>query len=152
MTSVQLSRLRSSYSKMAAKGNFVDFYKVLQCDRNTSFEDLKKNYQKLILSLHPDKIGNEDKGVFHLVQKAWSVLKDPESRKLYDAELMCQDHSDFLLYDTISLSDMEYSSNGNFYTYCCRCGGTYLLDSSEAIGNKVIIGCDECSFSVQVNL
>lgn len=138
---------------MAAKDNFVDFYKTLQCDKNTSFEDLKKNYQKLILSLHPDKIGNEDKGgVFHLVQKAWSVLKDPESRKLYDAELICQEHSELLLYDTINLSDMELDSTESFYTYGCRCGGMYLLDSSEVNSTKVIIGCDECSFSIQVNL
>lgn len=138
---------------MAANENFVDFYKVLQCNRNTSFEDLKKNYQKLILLLHPDKIGNEDKdGLFHLVQKAWSVLKDPESRKLYDAELICQEHSDLLLYDTINLSDMELDSNEGCYTYSCRCGGKYLLETSKENGTKVIIGCDECSFSVQVNL
>lgn len=138
---------------MAVKENFIDFYKVLHSDRNTSLEDLKKKYLKLILLLHPDKIGNENEdGEFHLVQKAWSVLKDPESRKLYDAELICQEHSDLLLYDTINLSDMTLDSSESFYTYCCRCGGTYLLNSSEANGTKVIIGCDECSFSVQVNL
>lgn len=135
---------------MAAKENFVDFYKVLQCDRNASFEDLKKNYQKLILLLHPDKIGNGDEGVFHLVQKAWSVLKYPESRKLYDAQLISQEHSDILLYDTINLSDMELDPSESFYTYYCRCGGMYLLDSSEVYDTKVILGCDECSFSVQV--
>lgn len=137
---------------MAAKENFVDFYKVLYCDRNASYEDLKRSYQKLILLLHPDKIGNGDEDVFHLVQKAWSVLKDPDSRKLYDAQLICQEHSDLLLYDTINLSDMELDSSERFYTYCCRCGGMYLLDSSEVKGTKVIIGCDECSFSIEVYL
>lgn len=135
---------------MEAQQSFVDYYKVLECDRTATSDELKKSYKRLILSSHPDKVETQNDENFLLIQKAWSVLKDPLSRKQYDAELTCHEHSDCLLYDTISLLEMEFDSNESAYTYPCRCGGTYVLDI-DSIPSNIIIGCDECSFSIQVN-
>lgn len=136
---------------MEEEKSFVDYYKVLECDRTVTSDELKKSYKRLVLSSHPDKVENDNDENFLRLQKAWSVLKDPVARKQYDAMLACHEHSECLLYDTISLSDMEIDSNNECYTYPCRCGGTYVLETSDSIPSTVIIGCDECSFSIQVN-
>ncbi|KOB74012.1 putative CSL-type zinc finger domain-containing protein [Operophtera brumata] len=126
-----------------------DYYTVLQCDKTASAEELKRSYQRLLLSSHPDKNDDDSDEKFLLIQKAWSVLREPESRKQYDATLTCQEHTEVLLYDTVSLSDMTLASE-DIYTYSCRCGGTYKLENSEAIQKNIYIGCDECSFSILV--
>ncbi|KAJ0180621.1 hypothetical protein K1T71_004025 [Dendrolimus kikuchii] len=133
------------------KDYFIDYYQVLQCDRTATTHELKKNYQRLLLSTHPDKMDiKNSKNMFLLVQKAWSVLKDSETRKQYDAMFSCHENSELLLYDTITLSDMSLNSAEGIYTYKCRCGGTYAL-SKDCVEAEIIIGCDECSFSIQVN-
>ncbi|CAK1545326.1 unnamed protein product [Leptosia nina] len=132
---------------------FVDYYKILDCERTSNYDELKKNYQRLALLFHPDKkdssAGDEK---FLLIQKAWSVLRDPESRKQYDALLVCHEHSNLLLYETIPLSDMTFDIADGAYTYPCRCSGIYLLETCDAIPPTVVVGCNECSFSIQVNI
>lgn len=132
------------------ENTFTNYYEILQCDKSSSTDELKKCYQRLVLSSHPDK-NNTSEDKFLLIQKAWSILRDPESRRQYDATLTCHEHSDHLLYDTIRLSDMTYDETERIYAFSCRCGGVYLLDASDSIPSQVIIGCDECSFSIQVN-
>ncbi|CAG9585302.1 unnamed protein product [Danaus chrysippus] len=133
--------------------NFIDYYEVLQSEKSASHEELKKSYQRLVLAFHPDKSGNAEDEKFHLIQKAWSVLRDPISRKQYDAELSCYENTDLLLYDTISLSDMDFNATEELYSYQCRCSGIYYLDASELSESsfEVIISCNECSFCVKVN-
>lgn len=136
----------------------MDYYKILECDRTATYDELKSSYRRLILSSHPDKdnkntdaiLQNHDDQAFLHIQKAWSVLKDPLTRKQYDAKLSCYEHSECFLYDTISLTDMEIDSEG-FYTYPCRCGGTYVYEISDEVFSSVLVGCNECSFSIQVN-
>ena len=136
---------------MEEEQSFVDYYKVLECDRTVTSDELKKSYKRLVLSSHPDKVKNENDETFLRLQKAWTILKDPLSRKQYDAKLSCHEHSECLLYDTISLSDMEIDSSDGSRTYPCRCGGTYVLEINDSVPSKLVIGCDECSFSIQVN-
>lgn len=132
---------------------FPDYYQILEAERTATTDEIKKNYQRLALLFHPDKQdGEKSDAKFLLVQKAWSVLRDPTSRKQYDAELTCHEHSELLIYEAISVKDMEYDADEGIYSYTCRCGGTYLLDAKESMLPKVIIGCDECSFSIDVTL
>ena len=137
---------------MAEKEAFCDYYQTLHCDRTASDEVLKKSYQQLALSYHPDKggCGNEEK--FHKIQKAWSILRDSQTRKQYDAMLACYESDDLLLFNTITLSDMKLDSTENVYCYECRCSGIYFLDACELYTPQVIINCNECSFSILVNI
>ena len=61
-----------------------DFYEVLGVDRSASDKEIKKAYRKMARKYHPD--GNQgDKNAekkFKEVNEAYSVLSDPEKKKL----------------------------------------------------------------------
>ncbi len=64
----------------------IDYYEVLEVDRNASFEEIKKAYRKLALKYHPDRNpGNKEaEEKFKLINEAYQVLSDEEKRALYD--------------------------------------------------------------------
>lgn len=54
----------------------VDYYKVLQVDRNAKDDDLKKAYRKLAMKWHPDKNPNNKKEAeakFKQISEAYDV-------------------------------------------------------------------------------
>lgn len=64
-------------------------YEVLGVDQKASLDVIKKAYQAMVLTVHPDKkIENTSNGPsFHDIQTAWQVLRENESRRLYDESL-----------------------------------------------------------------
>src|SRR5215213_5504109 len=65
---------------------FIDYYKVLEIDKNASDADVKKAYRKLARKYHPDLNPNDAnaKKKFQQINEANEVLSDPEKRKKYD--------------------------------------------------------------------
>src|SRR6187551_1779262 len=65
---------------------FIDYYKILEIDKNASEEDVKKAYRKLARKLHPDLNPNDKEAhkKFQQVNEANEVLSDPVKRKKYD--------------------------------------------------------------------
>jgi DnaJ-class molecular chaperone len=60
-------------------------YDRLKINSDASDNDIKKAYRKLSIKLHPDK--NPDKDTtneFQSITEAYTILKDPEKRKMYD--------------------------------------------------------------------
>jgi curved DNA-binding protein CbpA len=65
-----------------------DYYEVLNVSRGADGETIKKNYRKLALQFHPDKVPEEDKikteEKFKLINTAYSILMDRTQRRQYD--------------------------------------------------------------------
>lgn len=57
-------------------------YDSLGVDENSTSEEIKKAFKKKASKLHPDKGG--DKEEFQAVQKAYQVLRNPDTRARYD--------------------------------------------------------------------
>merc|ERR550537_2004793 len=62
-----------------------DYYKLLGLPRTATADDIKREYKKLALQLHPDKcrVPQTDEA-FKKVARAFQCLSDPSKRKMYD--------------------------------------------------------------------
>lgn len=65
----------------------MDYYQILNVDRNAPQEQIKKAYRKLSRKYHPDNAGEQAREQFDKVQEAYSVLGDEEKRVVYDERL-----------------------------------------------------------------
>jgi len=65
---------------------FIDYYKILEIDKNATEKEIKKAYRKLARKYHPDVNPNDPEAEkkFQQVNEANEVLSDPEKRKKYN--------------------------------------------------------------------
>jgi len=66
---------------------FIDYYDILDIDPKASQSEIKSAFKKQALKWHPDKnagINTTDR--MQKINEAYLILKDPEARKLFDAE------------------------------------------------------------------
>jgi curved DNA-binding protein CbpA len=85
-----------------------DWYRILALSSSADEEEVKKQYKKLVLLLHPDmnkSVGGET--AFKLVSEAWSVLSDKSRKMLYDQKV--RDHS--IMNGTNSLYTYDKKAN-----------------------------------------
>lgn len=61
----------------------MDLYEILDVDKDATEDEIRKNYKKKAMVIHPDRNNGEDRG-FTDLQKAYEVLSDPGRRKKYD--------------------------------------------------------------------
>jgi hypothetical protein len=74
--------------------NCKNYYQVLNVDQDASESQLKTQYRKLALQLHPDK--NNAPGAseaFKVLKNAFLTLTDPIKRKIYDQQSLKGQHS-----------------------------------------------------------
>jgi DnaJ-class molecular chaperone len=63
------------------------YYKILNLDKNFSEEDIKKSYKTLAMKWHPDRnVNNKEESEieFKKISEAYNILKDKETKRLYD--------------------------------------------------------------------
>lgn len=63
-----------------------DYYGILEVNRNSSQEEIKKSYRKLALKYHPDKNPGDStaEAKFKDIAEAYEVLSDPSKKHKYD--------------------------------------------------------------------
>ena len=60
----------------------IDLYAVLEIDRNSSIEEIKKSYRRKALEHHPDKGGSAE--IFKKISYSYQILSNPETKRKYD--------------------------------------------------------------------
>lgn len=69
----------------------MNFYEILEITPQSTKNEIKKAYHKLVILNHPDKNNNPDaKQKFQDIQSAYEILSDEEKRKKYDLMSMEQ--------------------------------------------------------------
>lgn len=62
-----------------------DYYKILEIERSSSPEAIKKAYRKLALKYHPDRNKESDTTEkFKTINEAYEALSDPKKKEIYD--------------------------------------------------------------------
>ena len=73
------------FRKSLQNSNFPDYYKILKISKDSTQEEIKKQFRVLVKEWHPDR--NPDpstKEKMAEINKAYEVLSDIERRKNYD--------------------------------------------------------------------
>lgn len=125
------------------------YYEILESSTESSTEELKSNYRRLILQHHPDK--NNDSPQGNEIIEAWNTLRDVTKRKLYDAEIFQnQIHQSYNVFGKFTVSELTEPQR-------CRCSGEYCLDDesrtellTSSTDEELLIECSECSLVIQV--
>eukprot|EP00055_Hartaetosiga_balthica_P015025 m.86381 g.86381 ORF g.86381 m.86381 type:complete len:153 (-) comp8757_c3_seq3:507-965(-) len=84
LSSNEVDRIqRSSLERINKSGRSL--YDVLCCNQEDDDLALKTSYRKLVRKLHPDRNRGEDTSMeFENVQCAYKILKNNETRRVYD--------------------------------------------------------------------
>ncbi|XP_025411118.1 alkylated DNA repair protein alkB homolog 8-like isoform X2 [Sipha flava] len=153
--SVTFRRVVQNYENIEIKKNL---YEILGCDKTTSFKILKENYRKLLVKLHPDKsISSSTTAACAELNEAWNVLKDPNSKKVYDEKIeQCDIDTVVTIFETLIVTELENNEDDDTMSYRCRCGGLFLVPKSmiHNVSNvePILFPCDDCSLFIEVIL
>jgi DnaJ-class molecular chaperone len=73
-----------------------DYYDVLGVSPQAGAAEIKRAYRQLARRYHPDISGDDRGAAFLEVARAYEVLRDPERRRSYDANLLPRGRADWL--------------------------------------------------------
>ena len=102
---------------MAAKR---DYYEVLGVTKESSTDEIKKQYRKLALKFHPDRNKSSDAAEhFKEISEAYAVLSDTEKKQVYDQ------HGHAGVDGRYSSDDIFQGARGDFSDLFGRGGGGF---------------------------
>jgi len=93
---------------------YINYYKILDVDKDASQDAIKKAYKKLARKYHPD-LNPDDKDAkrkFQEINEANEVLSDPEKRKKYDKYGENWKHADEFEAQQQRYGDQQYQYSG----------------------------------------
>uniref|UniRef100_A0A915PDJ8 J domain-containing protein n=1 Tax=Setaria digitata TaxID=48799 RepID=A0A915PDJ8_9BILA len=117
-------------------------YDVLGCSPKASYGELKEAYFRELRANHPDKGGSGEDLL--LVTKAWSILKDENTRRDYNIwlrEQILREHQGVIGHQIVIDSTVERIEE------FCSCGGEFILEKTDIdrIINSAYFECPNCS-------
>lgn len=131
-----------------------NFYEILELPVTASHDEIKKSYQNLVLKFHPDKTNTGSNEEFIRIDEAWKVLRNPDLRKKYDAELGQARFNDKpIVHETLKKSDFNFDDENEIFYHECRCGGAYVIPDEfqeKQTEENIYIACDECSLVIEL--
>lgn len=77
-----------------------DYYSILGIRPDSSMEEIKTMWRKKAFELHPDRNQNSDREIKD-INEAYSVLKEPDKRKIYDKKRALYIAKTFKLKDSL---------------------------------------------------
>ena len=73
------------FSKSLLNKNLLDYYAILQVEKNANQDEIKKQFRLLAKKWHPDKKQSSDaEEKMSQINMAYEVLSNPKRRKMYD--------------------------------------------------------------------
>ncbi|KAL3844455.1 hypothetical protein ACJIZ3_001858 [Penstemon smallii] len=122
-----------------------DYYKILDVERFSHINTIKKQYKKLALTLHPDKnpfVASEE--AFKLVAEAVRVLSDKIRRKEYDMKLRIAMQSEA---EAVGVSEAVVET---FWTSCSTCRLLHKFERKYLGHNLMCPSCKKSFKAVEV--
>ncbi len=77
----------------------LDYYEVLQINRNADLETVHRVYRFMAARFHPDNRKSGDLERFLLLRQAYQVLSDPKRREQYDATCVAADNEPLEIFE-----------------------------------------------------
>ena len=112
----------------------MNLYDLLGVSSKSSFDELRREYHRLLLEYHPDKnSSSSSRERFESIQSAYRILSNVEQRRRYDEQL-----------ERERLHQLAHSHIDSD-EYVCRCGTTFEIDDHDTI-----IDCPNCSMRMEI--
>jgi len=119
---------------------YSNFYSILNVSPNSSMNEIKKQYRKLVLKYHPDLNKNpEAEEMFKKITKAFQILSNPKTRLKYDSSIMNEKDEYF-----VNLSLKDYIKKINLVLK------SNFLKSNKNIRKEELISID--SYTLNLSL
>lgn len=64
----------------------MDYYKILNIDKNSTQKEIKQAWRKLSMIHHPDRNNGIESDLYKNINAGYQILSDPEKKRKYDLE------------------------------------------------------------------
>lgn len=132
-----------------------NLYEVLECSENSTYDEMKRQFNKLAKVYHPDKqqkpctSENDSSVMFTKISHAWKILGNEEMRRHFDKRwrerCLVQD---WPIQDNVPIE--EFYAEDSVHEHPCRCGGVYSLTTQDIYLKLDLVCCDTCSLCISV--
>ncbi|PNT68271.1 hypothetical protein BRADI_3g38110v3 [Brachypodium distachyon] len=125
------------------------YYEVLSVNEGATYDEIRAGYRFAILNVHPDKsqanpdslVPSGKQGEFLSAQKAWEVLRDPNSRAVYDKQLQTSRCGDYFSISSCDLGEMGIVIGED---------GKIDFQSLDCTSASVVLECASCSLKTRL--
>jgi hypothetical protein len=115
------------------------FYEILGVNRNSTREQIKREYRRRVLRMHPNLNRNADARSFMEMKRAYDALmnEEEECNERLERESLFKGR---VCFDLCNIEDVKNEK------IICRCGGVY----NEVYRNGNFIECEHCSSFIEI--